>query len=176
MEERVILVNEQDIEVGSEEKLAAHQKGLLHRAFSIFIFNSSGEMLLQKRAKTKYHSGGLWTNACCSHPRHGESIEQAAHRRLREEFGFDCVLERKFSFIYKAELDHDLTEHEFDHVLTGRYDGVVDQFNAEEIEEYRWISLQALQEEVAQAPEHFTVWFREALIVMYAPPRNSNSK
>src|SRR5258708_894916 len=125
MEERVILVNDQDEEIGTEEKMCAHEKGLLHRAFSIFIYNSKGEMLLQRRAKIKYHSGGLWTNACCSHPRKGETIEKAAHRRLKEEFGFDCNLKNAFSFIYQADLDKGLKEHEFDYVLTGLYDGPI---------------------------------------------------
>ena len=164
MKEMVILVNEQDQPVGLEEKMEAHRKGLLHRAFSIFIWNSMGEMLLQRRALSKYHSGGLWTNACCSHPREGESIEQAAHRRLYEEFGFDCALQEKFSFIYHTHLDKGMQEHEFDHVLFGRYDGPIDAMNPEEISEYRWVKQEALEQEMQEQPEQFTVWFKIAYV------------
>ncbi|MDB6081338.1 MAG: isopentenyl-diphosphate delta-isomerase [Chlamydiia bacterium] len=160
MEERVILVNEQDQEVGLEEKMAAHRKGLLHRAFSIFIFNSNEEMLLQQRAQTKYHSGGLWTNTCCSHPRKGETTAEAAHRRLQEEFGFDCSLQEQFSFIYQADLDQGLQEHEFDHVFTGYYNGSIDHVNPQEIATFRWITLDNLRKEMQAKPELFTVWFR----------------
>lgn len=163
MEERVILVNDQDVQIGTEEKMKAHELGLLHRAFSIFIFNSKGEMLLQERAKTKYHSGGLWTNACCSHPRENESIEAAAHRRLKEEFGFDCPLKEIFSFTYKAELDKGLTEHEFDHVLIGTYDGPIEKPNPAEIDNWCYITVEHLIEELKDRPELFTVWFRIAL-------------
>jgi isopentenyl-diphosphate delta-isomerase len=163
MEEKVILVDENDKQVGTEEKLKAHQKGLLHRAFSIFIFNSQGEMLIHERAKTKYHSGGLWTNACCSHPREGETIEQAAHRRLQEEFGFACPLKEVFSFTYKAELDHGLTEHEFDHVLVGKYDGPIEKPNPEEIDNWCYIRMQDLQDELADRGHLFTVWFKIAV-------------
>lgn len=117
----IILVDKDDNEIGKGEKMAVHLAGQLHRAFSIFIFNSQGEMMLQRRASTKYHSPGLWTNACCSHPRPGESLEQAAKRRLKEEMGFECDLQKVFSFIYKAKVE-DLTEHEFDHVFIGKFD------------------------------------------------------
>jgi isopentenyl-diphosphate Delta-isomerase len=163
MEERVILVDEQDKQVGTEEKLKAHEKGLLHRAFSIFIFNSQGEMLIHQRAKTKYHSGGLWTNACCSHPREGETVEQAAHRRLQEEFGFDCPLKEVFSFTYKAELDQGLTEHEFDHVLVGQYDGPIEKPNPEEIDNWCYIRMQDLQDELGDRGHLFTAWFKIAV-------------
>ena len=163
MEERVILVNGQDVQIGTEEKMKAHELGLLHRAFSIFIFNSAGEMLLHERAKTKYHSGGLWTNACCSHPRENESIEAAAHRRLQEEFGFDCPLKELFSFTYKAELDKGLTEHEFDHVLIGTYDGPIEKPNPAEIDNWCFIKIKDLIDELKDRPELFTAWFKIAV-------------
>ena len=121
--EKVILVNEDDQSTGWMEKMEAHRKGVLHRAFSVFIFNDNGEMLIHRRALDKYHSGGLWTNACCSHPREGETTEESAHRRLMEEMGFDCDIQEQFSFIYRAELDNDLIEHELDHVFFGRFNG-----------------------------------------------------
>jgi isopentenyl-diphosphate delta-isomerase len=163
MNEMVILVDENDKEIGTEEKIKTHKEAKLHRAFSIFIFNSKGEMLLQKRAKSKYHSGGLWSNACCSHPRPGEDIEQAAHRRLMEEMGFDCDLQKSFDFVYKANLDHNLTEYEFDHVFIGKYDGKI-KLNPEEAEDFKWISIDALKEKVEKHPEKYTVWFKCALI------------
>ena len=125
MGKQVVLVDKSGSPVGREKKLKAHRDGSLHLAFSIVIFNRAGEMLLQRRSPEKYHSGGLWTNACCSHPAPGESLEQAAHRRLSSEMGFDCVLEHLFSFVYRVDLDDDLTEYEFDHVFLGTYDGDV---------------------------------------------------
>jgi len=163
MEEKVILVNDQDQPIGLCEKMEAHEKGLLHRAFSIFIFNAQGQMLIHKRAKVKYHSGGLWTNACCSHPREHESIQEAAHRRLQEEFGFDCPLKEVFSFTYKAELDKGLKEHEFDHVLVGIFEGPIDKPNPAEIDDFCWIEVAKLQQEIEHMPEKYTVWFRIAL-------------
>ena len=138
--EKVILVDENDNQVGVMPKLEAHQKGLLHRAFSVFIFNSKYELLLQKRASSKYHSGGLWTNTCCSHPREGEEILDAAKRRLIEEMGIDTSLRKVHDFIYKAELDNDLTEHEFDHVLYGIYneDPII---NKDEADDFKWIDI-----------------------------------
>lgn len=162
MDEMVVLVDDFDKEIGTEEKMKAHKEGRLHRAFSIFIFNSKGEMLLQKRAKSKYHSGGLWSNACCSHPRPGENIKQAAHRRLMEEMGFDCDLQEAFDFVYKAHLDHNLTEYEFDHVFIGKYDGEV-KLNPGEAEDYKWINIDSLKENVEKHPENYTVWFKCAL-------------
>ncbi|MGD0331216.1 MAG: isopentenyl-diphosphate Delta-isomerase [Nitrososphaeria archaeon] len=161
MNENVILVNEKGKAIGTEEKMKAHQKGQLHRAFSIFIFSMNGDMLLQRRAEEKYHSGGLWTNACCSHPRPGENLEQATHRRLKEELGFDCKLKKRTHFIYKAKLDHGLTEHEFDHVFIGRYDGKISP-NRDEVSDVRWVSLEALGEEVNKSPNEFTEWFKIA--------------
>jgi isopentenyl-diphosphate Delta-isomerase len=160
--ELVILVDEFDNELGHMEKMEAHEKALLHRAFSVFVFNAKNEMLLHQRAVTKYHSGGLWTNACCSHPREGESTEQAARRRLHEEMGFDCEIEEQFAFIYKAELDQGLTEHEFDHVFTGTYEGEINP-NPEEVQSYRYVSLQLLQKELNEYPAHFTEWFKIAI-------------
>ncbi|MDD5357500.1 MAG: isopentenyl-diphosphate Delta-isomerase [Candidatus Pacebacteria bacterium] len=161
MEEHIILVDEKDNPIGEEGKLSAHLAGKLHRCFSIFVFNSKGEMLLQRRAKGKYHSGGLWTNACCGHPRPGEETEKAAHRRLKEEIGFDCPLKEVFSFTYKADLDHGIREHEFDHVFLGKFDGEV-KINPEEAEDFKWISPAALREDVKKNPGTYTYWFRIA--------------
>jgi len=166
MEDFVILVDEHDNPIGTEEKMKAHQEAKLHRAFSIFIFNSSGEMLLQQRAADKYHSAYLWTNACCSHPRPGETVEQAAHRRLREEMGFDTELKKAFHFIYKAKFDHGLTEHELDHVFIGQYDGAIHS-NPDEVEAYKWIDPKLLKEDMEKHPENYTVWFRIAIEKVY---------
>jgi len=157
--EEVILVSPQDEEIGYMEKMEAHQLGLLHRAFSVFLFNSKGEMLLQKRAISKYHSGGLWTNACCSHPRKGETIEQAASRRTREELGCEPELQKIHSFIYKAALDNNLTEYEFDHVLFGNYEGEMN-LNVDEVSEIVYLPIQQIRQEINEQPEKFTVWFK----------------
>jgi isopentenyl-diphosphate delta-isomerase len=157
--EEVILVSLQDEEIGYMEKMEAHRLGLLHRAFSVFLFNSNGEMLLQKRALSKYHSGGLWTNACCSHPRKGETIEQAASRRTREELGCEPELQKIHSFIYKATLDNNLTEHEFDHVLVGNYEGEMN-LNVDEVSEIVYLPIQQIRQEMNDQPEQFTVWFK----------------
>ena len=161
MKEHVILVNESDNPVGTQEKMAAHEQANLHRAFSVFIFNAKGEMLLQQRAKDKYHSGGLWTNACCSHPRPGEKTIDAAHRRLQEEMGFDCELEEAFHFIYKTEFDHGLTENELDHVFIGKYEGEIIP-NPDEVEDYKWINLKNLKNDLEEKPDIFTSWFKIA--------------
>jgi isopentenyl-diphosphate delta-isomerase len=161
MNEMLILVDPHDRQIGVEEKMKAHREGKLHRAFSVFVFNKKGEMLLQKRAPQKYHSGSLWTNACCSHPRPGEAIEQAAVRRLNEEMGFVCELKKVFHFIYKAELDGGLIEHEFDHVFVGRYRGKVYP-NANEVSAYRWLNSQKIEHELEHSPEKYTVWFKIA--------------
>ena len=136
--ENVILVDQEDQEIGVMEKMEAHEKGLLHRAFSIFLFNDEQELLIHQRALHKYHSGGLWTNTCCSHPRPGESIEAAAHRRLEEEMGIECEMEKMFSFIYKAPLDNMLTEHELDHGLIGYFSGTP-SINKEEVADWKFI-------------------------------------
>ena len=155
----MILVDEFDNEIGEMEKLEAHQTARLHRAFSIFIFNDKQEMLLQQRAKNKYHSALLWTNACCSHPKPGETNIEAAHRRLKEEMGFDCELESKFNFIYKTPLENELFEHELDHIFTGKYQGEI-VINKEEANDYKWISLEKIKEEMEKNPSNFTIWFR----------------
>ena len=157
--EYVILVDENDQEIGKMEKQEAHEKGLLHRAFSVFVFNENKELLLQQRALTKYHSAGLWTNTCCSHPRIGETIEQAAHRRLMEEMGFDCDLSTKTSFIYKAAFENGLTEHEFDHVLVGSFNGEIN-INPTEVKNFKWINLEELQIDLLQNNQNYTAWFK----------------
>ncbi len=160
-EDKVILVNEHDDMVGIMDKMEAHKQGLLHRAFSIFIFNSKGEMLLQQRAITKYHSGGLWTNACCSHPMPGEKTNEAAVRRLQEELGFETPLEKVFDFVYKAEFDNGLTEYEFDHVFTGEYEGDVN-INTEEVSEYCYKDIPEIKDMLQTHPQKFTAWFHLA--------------
>lgn len=157
----VILVNEEDVPTGSMEKLEAHQKGLLHRAFSIFIFNSKGEMLLQQRAAGKYHNGGLWTNTCCSHPAPGEAIDVAANRRLKEEMGFTTKIEKAFDFTYKASFDNGLIEHEFDHVFIGHYDGEI-RVNTSEVKDYCFKTLDELESSLKSHPQKFTEWFKIA--------------
>lgn len=157
--EEVILVNEEDQPIGQMEKMEAHQKGLLHRAFSVLIFNSSEQVLLQKRASSKYHSGGLWTNTCCSHPRPGESVLDAANRRLMEEMGMTADLTERFHFIYKTDLDNDLVEHELDHVLVGQSDDLP-KLNSDEAEDFKYIDLETLKEELKSSPENYTVWFK----------------
>ena len=159
MEEFVVLVNENDEQLGLMEKQQAHVAGLLHRAFSVFVFNSKGELLLQQRAEEKYHSPLLWTNTCCSHPRDGETYEQAAHRRLVEEMGFDCELEEKFHFIYKAKLGEKLFEHELDYVFTGFYEGEI-KINKDEVQDFQWISMDELMADMNSNPEKYTIWFR----------------
>jgi isopentenyl-diphosphate delta-isomerase len=155
--EKVVLVNENDEEVGTMDKLEAHHQGALHRAFSIFLFDHEGRLLLQRRALGKYHSGGLWTNTCCSHPRPGETIEHAAGRRLREEMGMTAELEHRFTFIYKADVGQGLIEHELDHVLFGRSTG--DPLpDPNEVVEWRYVDIQDLQRELSAGPEHFTAW------------------
>ena len=169
--QQVVLVDEQDREVGVMEKMEAHQKGLLHRAFSVFIYNSKGEMLLQQRALDKYHSGGLWTNACCSHPRPGESVIDAGHRRLMEEMGFSVRLTKVFDFVYRAPMDHGLEEHEFDHVLVGIYDGKVFPDPAE-VGGYCFLPLEEIAASVAAHPGRYTEWFKLALPLLPLPPRH----
>lgn len=156
----VILVNEHDEPIGLMEKMEAHEKGVLHRAFSILIFNSEGEMLLQQRALSKYHSPGLWTNACCSHPRNGETILEAANRRLSEEMGMQTELSVLTRFIYKADFDNGLTEHELDYVVKG-ITNENPTINPEEVNDYRWINTADLSKWVKASPTDFTVWFLE---------------
>lgn len=164
-EEYVVLVNKKGKILGTEEKMAAHQKGLLHKAFSVFIFNSKGQMLLQQRAFTKYHFGGLWSNSCCSHPRLDEADDDAAHRRLQEELGFDTPLKEVFRFIYRAQDEAtQLIEHELDAVFVGIYDGDTTQFNPDEVNAVRWISIPELFKELNDNPQQFTYWFKTALL------------
>lgn len=162
--ESVILVDEQDRETGTMEKLRAHELGLLHRAFSVFLLNDRGEMLLQQRAEGKYHSPGLWSNTCCSHPRPGESVAAAAVRRLQEEMGLACPLHPLHAFVYRAEFSNGLTEHEYDHVFVGRCNAEP-VLNPEEVQAWRYISLDELDAELRDAPERYSVWlalcFRE---------------
>lgn len=161
--EYVVLVDSNDVETGRMEKMEAHLKGLLHRAFSVLIYNSKGELLLQKRAADKYHSGGLWTNTCCSHPHPGEDIIAAAARRLKEEMGIVSVdLKTEISFIYRAELENGLVEHEFDHIVKGRSESDP-ILNPKEADSFRWISPETLEMEVKQHPELFTFWFKEMI-------------
>lgn len=160
--EEVILVDPSDQVIGSMEKLEAHEKGLLHRAFSVFVFNSKGELLMQQRALSKYHSAGLWTNSCCSHPRPGELISDAAKRRMIEEMGMDLKLEHKTSFIYKAEFDNGLTEHELDHIFTGQSD-LSPEINPEEVNAFAWKSLEEIKHSIQESPELYTAWFKLAL-------------
>lgn len=159
MQEFVILVDSNDNEIGSMEKMKTHEQKLLHRAFSVLIFNDKNELLLQQRAIDKYHSGGLWTNTCCSHPRPGESVEDAAKRRLQEEMGFECELKKVFDFIYKADFENGLTEHEFDHVLTGRFSGEP-VINKAEVENWKYISIDDLNQNMQDHPEEYTPWFK----------------
>ncbi len=156
--EQVILVNETDQQTGVMEKMEAHEKALLHRAISIFIFNKKGEMLLQQRAKKKYHSGGLWTNACCSHPRPGEEIYNAANRRLKEEMGFITNLNKVFHFTYKTAFSNGLTEHEFDHVFTGEYDGDILP-NENEVGDYCYKTMDEIMADINARPQQYTSWF-----------------
>lgn len=161
MSEFVVLVNKSDRKVGIEEKIEAHRKGKLHRAFSVFIFNLQGENLLQKRAASKYHSGGMWTNACDGHPRPLEEIDAAAHRRLVEELGFDCELKKIFTFVYKADLGNNLIEHEFDHVYFGLYDGEV-KACPDEVEDFKWVGMTVLKRDMSLHPEKYSPWFKVA--------------
>lgn len=158
----VILVDENDNDIGVMEKMQAHQQGLLHRAFSVFIFNDNNELLLQQRALSKYHSGGLWTNTCCSHPRPNETIKDAANRRLFEEMGLSCDLQIKTNFIYKTPFDNGLTEHELDYVLMG-ITNQNPQINIEEVESFKWMSVIDIKKDVITNPNDYTSWFKIAL-------------
>ncbi|MDD2986256.1 isopentenyl-diphosphate Delta-isomerase [Flavobacterium sp.] len=158
-EEKVILVNERDEPIGLMPKLEAHEKAVLHRAFSVFILNDKKEVMLQQRAHQKYHSPLLWTNTCCSHQREGETNIQAGKRRLIEEMGFSADLKELFHFIYKAPFDNGLTEHELDHVMIGYYNGEP-IINHEEVEDWKWMSIEAIRTDMQQHPELYTVWFK----------------
>ncbi len=159
MEEKVILVNEKDEQIGLMPKMEAHEKAVLHRAFSVFILNEKGELMLQQRALHKYHSPGLWTNTCCSHQRDGEGNIEAGKRRLQEEMGFVTELEETISFIYKAPFDNGLTEHELDHVMVGYYE---DEpiINEDEVASWKWMDLEAVQDDINNNPDDYTEWFK----------------
>ena len=159
MEEILILVDRNDKKIGEMEKLQAHKEARLHRAFSVFLFNSNGELLLQKRADSKYHSPGLWGNSCDGHPRINETITQAGERRLKEEMGVNCKLRKKFGFIYKVRLDHGMNEHEFDYALVGKFNGFPKP-NPEEAGDWKWVSLKELKKEINKNPKKFTAWFK----------------
>lgn len=163
--EDLILVNEKDEVLGTMEKMEAHRKAVLHRAFSVFIFNNKGEMLLQQRASGKYHSPNLWTNACCSHPRPGEATLAAAQRRLKEELGFVVTLQKAFDFIYTASFDNGLTENEFDHVFIGVYEGVILPDTAE-VKAFCYKTPDIIREELKHTPEIYTAWFAIAFPMM----------
>ena len=159
--EYVILVNEEDEPIGTMEKMGAHRKAVLHRAFSVFIFNTKGELLLQKRASHKYHSPLLWTNTVCSHPRQGEKTIEAAHRRIVEEMGMDCEFSEAFSFLYNADVGQGLTEHEFDHVFIGTSD-IVPIINPDEVAKWKYVDLKFLEADIVNNPDKYTVWFKIA--------------
>ncbi len=157
--EQVILVDEQDRAIGSEEKLSAHLAGKLHRAISVFIFNKRGELLLQQRAFSKYHSGGLWSNTSCGHPRPGETPLEAASRRLYEEMGIRAPLKKILEFTYRVELDNQITEHEIDHVFIGEFDADF-QVNPAEVSAWKWMQLEALQKDILDNSDSYTFWFK----------------
>ena len=159
--EEVVLVDELDNPVGVMEKMQAHREGKLHRAFSVFIFNDKGEMLLQQRALNKYHSAGLWTNACCSHPKPNETTENAAIRRLNEELGFETTLEKLFDFTYKASFENGLTEYEFDHVFSGVYNGEIN-INKAEVQDVCYRPVAEIESNLKSHPQKFTEWFKIA--------------
>jgi len=166
--EKVVLVDCTDKPLGEMEKLEAHRKGVLHRAFSVLLFNQNGQLLLQKRAQNKYHSGGLWTNTCCSHPRPSENLKDATERRLMEEMGISLVPEHLYAFTYHAELEGDLVEHEYDHVFTGRFNGIPN-INPDEVADWRFADIAEISAAIRNQPEQFTPWFR--LIMDSLPER-----
>lgn len=177
-EEQVILVNEQDEQIGLMPKMEAHEKAVLHRAFSVFIFNDKEELMLQQRALDKYHSPGLWTNTCCSHQRNGETNIEAGKRRLKEEMGFVTDLKESISFIYKAPFDNGLTEHEYDHVLLGTYNDKP-EINLDEVASWKWMKLDDVKVDIALHPEAYTEWFKIIFSNFYKhiniPENESNS-
>lgn len=159
MEENVILVDKNDTQIGLMSKLDAHKKGILHRAFSVFVLNNNNEIMLQKRAYNKYHSGGLWTNTCCSHQRVGENSIEAGKRRLLEEMGFETELKIITSFIYKVEFENGLTEHEFDYLLIGKYlkSPVI---NKQEVADWKWMKVELIADDIKLNPNNYTSWFK----------------
>jgi isopentenyl-diphosphate delta-isomerase len=173
--DKVVTVNEQDEQLGILDKLEAHEKGVLHRAFSVFIVNSNNDLLLQQRAAHKYHSPGLWSNTCCSHPMPGEDTKDAAHRRLREEMGFNCNLEFMFTLRYCSDVGNNLTENEMDHVFIGTYNGPVNT-NPEEVQDHKFVSIERLLQETTEHPQLFTAWLHLALpkFIENLPKKQSN--
>lgn len=159
IEENVILVNEKDEPIGLMPKMEAHEKAVLHRAFSVFVLNSKNEIMLQQRAHHKYHSPLLWTNTCCSHQREGETNIQAGSRRLFEEMGFQTDLKELFHFIYKAPFENGLTEHELDHVMIGYYNDAP-SINPEEVEDWKWMPIEAVKSDIQNNPDLYTIWFK----------------
>jgi isopentenyl-diphosphate delta-isomerase len=172
--EELILVNEDDEAIGVEEKITAHLNGALHRAFSLFIFNSDGQLLVQKRTSTKYHSKSLWSNTCCGHPRPGESIEAASRRRLSEEMGFDCGVEKVFEFVYRVKLDNGFYEHEYDHVLVGKFDGTPAP-NHNEVDDWDWANLKKIRLDMQAHPDNYTYWFRISIDELCRSVKSSKS-
>jgi len=160
--EEIILVDEKDNEIGKGEKMQVHKDAKLHRAFSIFVFNSDGKLMIHQRNKDKYHCGGLWTNTCCSHPRAGESLDDAVKRRLQEEMGFTTDMRKVFDFIYKVKFDNGLTEHEFDHVFFGKYDDDPKP-NPEEVQDWKWVDLRELRNDIDENPDKYTYWFKDII-------------
>ena len=159
MEEKVILVNENDEQIGLMEKIEAHEKALLHRAFSVFVYNDKNEVMIQQRALSKYHSPGLWTNTCCSHQKEGETNVEAGKRRLMEEMGFQTDLKEVTSFIYKAPFDNGLSEHEYDYILVGLYNEEP-KINPDEVASWKWMSLEDIKKDINNHPEKYTAWFK----------------
>jgi isopentenyl-diphosphate Delta-isomerase len=159
MQQYVILIDENDVETGTEEKMTAHKKGLLHRAFSVLIYDNSGKMLLQKRAAMKYHSAGLWTNACCSHPEPGQDLTDAVKVRLHREMGFTTEVKKTFDFIYRKEFEDGITEHEYDHVFSGTWNGMPHP-NPDEVADWKWMDIPEIKRAIAEQPEDYTYWFR----------------
>lgn len=160
MDDTLVLVDLFDNEIGKATKKEVHEKGLLHRAFSVFIVND-GRMLIQKRNRNKYHSGGLWTNACCSHPRHGELLDEAVIRRINEELGITTQFDKAFSFVYRSTFKNGITEYEYDHVFISDYNGTI-MPDEDEIEEYKWVGLEELADDLVKHPDKYTAWFQIA--------------
>lgn len=158
-EEKIILVNQKDEPIGLMEKIEAHEKALLHRAFSVFVFNDKNETMIQQRALGKYHSPGLWSNTCCSHPRDGETTVEAGKRRLQEEMGFTTDLKESISFIYKAPFDNGLTEHEYDHILIGHY-SEKPKINPDEVADWKWMKMDDIKQDIKENPDSYTAWFK----------------
>jgi isopentenyl-diphosphate delta-isomerase len=159
---KVVLVDPQDVAIGEMDKMEAHEKGVLHRAFSIFLFNEKQEMLIHQRAKEKYHGAGLWTNTCCSHPQLHDDLKESALERLNFEMGIECAINEVFSFTYNIQLENDLIEHEFDHVFIGHTEKQPNP-NPAEVQDYKWISIPALQKEIDVNPQRYTYWFKTVL-------------